>query len=263
MQITKLKSINSLGENTRGCKKAPDEILKFLREISFNEKGKEVVFEKINLSEIYLDSDNYLEIKHLIFESAKETFERNFKTFFLGGDHSITYPIGLALQKTQINPLILVFDSHLDCLDGSAGIHRSWIRKLTQEGFDSSKIVIIGARNISLEESKFVFNEGITYIKMDLIRENIEEICDLVMERARASSGFYISLDLSFVDPAFAPGVTNSEVGGVSSRDLIYFIKRLSILGNFIGGDIVEINPDFDFGNITSKLGAKIISEMI
>jgi len=83
------------------------------------------------------------------------------------------------------------------------------------------------------------------------------------MERARNSSGFYISIDIDSVDPAFAPGTGYIEPGGLSSRELIYFIKRLSLLNNFRGGDIVEINPDLDNRNMTVKLGAKILSEMI
>lgn len=83
------------------------------------------------------------------------------------------------------------------------------------------------------------------------------------MERARDSKGFYVSLDIDCVDPGFAPGVNNLEPGGLSSRELIYFIKRLSILDNFRGGEIVEINPEKDINKMTVKLGAKLLGEMI
>jgi len=80
---------------------------------------------------------------------------------------------------------------------------------------------------------------------MDVLDEDIEGVCDMIMERARASSGFYISIDMDCLDPAFAPGVVYSEPGGLSSRDLIHFLKRLKLLDNFRGADIVEINPNF------------------
>jgi agmatinase len=98
---------------------------------------------------------------------------------------------------------------------------------------------------------------------MDVLQENIHEVCDTVMERVRSSGGFYISVDMHCVDPAFAPGVYEGEPGGLSSRELIYFIKRLSLLDNFKGGDIVEINPEKDVHGMTIKLGAKLLSEMI
>ena len=97
---------------------------------------------------------------------------------------------------------------------------------------------------------------------MDVLNE-LEEICDMIMERARQASGFYVSIDIDCVDPAFAPGTGYLEPGGLSSRELIYFIRRLSLLENFRGADIVEINPDKDINRITIKLGARLLAEMI
>ena len=98
---------------------------------------------------------------------------------------------------------------------------------------------------------------------MDVLQEDLREVCDLVMERARNSSGFYISVDIDSIDPAFAPGTFLNEPGGISSRDIVYFIKRLSLLDNLRGGDIVNIRKDLDLNNLTQKLGAKILSEMV
>jgi len=126
-----------------------------------------------------------------------------------------------------------------------------------------TKVILIGSRNLSLEEIKFLKENKVTLIKMDLIEEDIQEVCDLVMERARNSGGFYLSVDIKSVDPGFAPGTMEIEPGGLGSRELIYFVKRLSLLDNFKGGDIVEINPEKDINNMTVKLGAKLLGEMI
>jgi arginase family enzyme len=83
------------------------------------------------------------------------------------------------------------------------------------------------------------------------------------MERAKISGGFYVSIDIDSVDPAYAPGTNELEPGGLSSIDLIYFIKRLKLLGNFRGADIVEINPSKDINGSTVKLGARLLGEMI
>jgi len=98
---------------------------------------------------------------------------------------------------------------------------------------------------------------------MDLLFEDIEGVCDLIMERARNSGGFYISVDIDVVESGNAPGVNDISPGGLSPRELIYFIKRLCLLKNFKGADIVEINPLRDINNMTVKLGAKILGEMI
>ena len=98
---------------------------------------------------------------------------------------------------------------------------------------------------------------------MDVLQEDLSGVCDLVMERARSSNGFYTSIDIDAVDPGFAPAVAYPEPGGMSSRDLIYFVKRLSLLDNFRGADIVEINPVKDVNGITIKLGAKLLAEML
>jgi arginase family enzyme len=141
--------------------------------------------------------------------------------------------------------------------------HEEWLRKLVDNGFSGNRVVLISARDLWQEEIDFIKENDIIWIKMDVLTEDIEGVCDMVMERARQSSGFYISIDIDCVDPCHAPGTGYLEPGGMSSRDLIYFIKRLVLLKNFRGADIVEINPDKDFNGMTVKLGAKLLAEMI
>lgn len=264
MQIIRVRSINAMGK-TNGCEKAPVEVIKALRDIGSNEKGKVIEVEKLNLEEIHVDLNNIEEANELIFENSREAFERNFKTIFIGGDHSISYSILKAFRKTEKNPLLIIFDAHADCCAaGKEPTHEEWLSKLIEEeGFNPGAVILISMRNIWEEEIEFLKKHNITVIKMDVLREDIDEVCDLVMERARAASGFYISVDIDAVDPSAAPGTGYLEPGGMSSRELIYFIKRLSLLENFRGADIVEINPSLDVNGMTVKLGAKILSEMI
>ena len=263
MQIIRVRLINSMGK-TNGCEKAPVEVLKELKEIKLNESGKEIDFDSLNLEEIHVDLNNLEEANHLIFENSKEIFEKNSKAFFIGGDHSISFSIGKAFNKIQHNPLLIVFDAHADCDETcKEPTHEEWVRGLVEQGFDGSKIILISTRKMWPHELEFIKENKITLISMDVLQEDLHGVCDLVMERARRSGGFYISIDVDSVDPAHAPGVAYPEAGGMSSRDLIYFVKRLSLLDNFRGADIVEINPDKDINNITVKLGAKLLSEMI
>lgn len=263
MEIIRVRLINSTGE-TLGCEKAPGEILKELRNIKLSESGKEIDFNKLNLNEIHVDLNKIEEANHLIFENSKEAFEKNFKTFFVGGDHSISFSIGRAFNKVQENPLLIIFDAHADCCEESKKpAHDEWLKGLVEDGFDGRKIILIATRKLSPEENEFIKQKEITLISMEVLQEDLQGICDMIMERARKSSGFYVSIDIDCVDPAFAPGTADLAPGGISSRDLIYFIKRLSLLNNFRGADIVEINPDKDFNKMTIKLGARLLAEMV
>ena len=87
------------------------------------------------------------------------------------------------------------------------------------------KVVILGAGIVGFQIAKQLIdeNKNVVIIKMDLLREDLEGVCDMVMERARKSSGFYVSIDIDSVDPSFAPGTGYIEAGGISSGDLLYF----------------------------------------
>jgi len=263
MEIVRVKLVNSHDESL-GCEKAPIEVLKELRKIKSKESGELVNFDKLRLEEIHVNLQDVKESNYLIFENSKEIFEKNFKSFFIGGDHNVSYSIVRAFGKVEKNPLLIVFDAYANCFKPEEEpTNKQWLRKLVESGFDSGKIVLVSARNFSEDEIIFLKSKNITLIKMDVLQEDIAGVCDIVMERARDSSGFYVSIDVSCVDPAYAPGTFSLEPGGLSSRDLIYFIKRLRLLENFKGADIVEINPDLDVREMTVKLGAKLLSEMI
>ncbi len=263
MQIIKVGLINAKGK-TDGCEKAPNAVLEALKIIASNEKGELIDYPGLNLEEIHLDLNNLEEANYLIFENSKEIFERNFKSLFIGGDHSISYPILRAFNKTEKNPLLIVFDAHADCCEcGKVPNHEGWLRRVIEEGFNPGSVILVSTRNIWEEETEFLKKNKILIIKMELLMEDLEGVCDLLMERARNASGFYISVDIDAVDPAFAPGTGYLEPGGLSSRELIYFIKRLNLLKNFKGADIAEINPSLDVNGMSVKLGAKLLSEMI
>ncbi len=244
MQIIRCRLINSQGI-TKGCEKAPVKVLEALKNIRSNEQGKVIEYDKLNLEEIHVDLNNIEEANHLIYENSKEIFSKNQKAFFIGGDHSISFSICNAFNKIEENPLLIVFDAHADCQDsGNEYEHSQWLRGLIENDFLGNKIILISTRNFLPGDIKYLKENNIVWINMDVVDEDIDGVCDMIMERARASSGFYVSIDMDCLDPAFAPGVVYSEPGGLSSRDLIYFLKRLKILDNFRGADIVEINPE-------------------
>ena len=101
-------------------------------------------------------------------------------------------------------------------------------------------------------------------MKMNAITEDLHEACDTIMEFSQGKE-LYVSVDISVLDPVFAPAAHHSEAGGLSGREFIYIIQRINKIKNLRAVDMVEINEkkDKECKNMTIKLGAKILSEMI
>ena len=98
--------------------------------------GKIIHFDKISIEEIHVNQNNLEESNYLIFENSKEIFEKNSKAFFIGGDHSISFPILNAFNKIEKNPFLIIFDAHADCMKpGKEPTHEEWLRALVEKGF--------------------------------------------------------------------------------------------------------------------------------
>lgn len=265
MRIIRVTGINAPGRSL-GCEKTPPKIIEALEEIGSNEKNKPIDKSLLDFEEIHVDNSNISEANKLIYKNAKKEFETRQKVLFIGGDHSISYSLAKAFNDSIKKPFLIIFDAHADAVNpGKEPTHEEWLRAIVEEGFSPENIVLIGARNIWQEERIFLQEKRIKVFSMQDVHENKENICDILMEKARESEGFYISIDIDAMDPAFAPGTGYLEPGGLSSREMIYFLQRLMLLKNFRGGDIVEINSETDkkYDNQTIKLGAKLLAEMI
>jgi len=266
MFVVRVPGINGL-EKTKGCEKAGNAILKALREIRSNEKGKIIDVDKLDLEEIHLDHSNIEYSNQLIYKNAFETFETKPRVVFLGGDHSISYSLTRAFldycENSGKEPCLIVFDAHADCMTPmKEPTHEEWLRKLVEDGFPSENVLLVGARNIWEDEMKFMKKKGIRIISMEQLRNNLEDSCDIIMEFTSGKE-LYVSIDIDVIEPAFAPGTGYPEPGGLSTREFIYMIQRINKMKNLRAVDIVEINPEKDEGGKTVKLGAKILSELI
>ncbi len=271
MFIVKVPGINSLGK-TNGCETAGNEILRFLKEdIHCNESGKDVDLAKEDLEEIHLDNSDFYLTNKLIYKNAFETFEAKPKSVFLGGDHSISYSLCKAFldcsNENGKEPCLIIFDAHPDCKlynkkEEVFPDNKNWLRKLIEQGFPTKNILLIGVRNLDKDEKEFLKSNQIRSISINSLLENIEETCEIIMEFSDRKE-LYLSLDMDVVDPVFAPGTELQETGGLTSRELIYLIQRLNKIKNLRAIDLVEINPLKDKENLTIRLGAKILSELI
>ncbi len=185
-----------------------------------------------------------------------------------GGDHLTSLPILRALAKD--GPLGMVhFDSHTDLFhsyfNGRMYTHGTPFRRAVEEGLlDPKRVVQIGIRGTMYdsEDRDFADSVGIRVIP---IGEFHERGVKDVMAEARQIVGTgdtYVSYDIDFVDPAFAPGTGTPEVGGPNSWQALQVVRELSGV-NIVGADMVEVSPPFDQSGGTAYLGASILFELL
>lgn len=244
----------SLGKSN-GTENAPEKIISKAKEFTSTEEGK--LFDIID-RDIQLDNKNISESLKIIENTIKEL-----PFVCLGGDHTITYSIMKKIAHKNLG--IIIFDAHPDLMQRfSVPTHENYLRHLIEEKIiDTDQIVLIGLRNIDPEEKKFLDKNKINYFTLhEICQEGVQDICDSVMEFMNKFKQMYISVDIDAVDPAFAPGVAYPEVGGLTSREMLYFLRRLMMMKNFSGGDIIEVIPEKDISEITINLAARILAEM-
>ena len=190
------------------------------------------------------------------------------KPMTAGGDHLTTLPVLRAMAKD--GPLGMIhFDSHTDLFhsyfDGRMYTHGTPFRRAVEEGLlDPKRVVQIGIRGTAYdsEDRDFADSVGIRVIPIgEFHARGVED----VMSEAREIAGTgdtYVSYDIDFVDPAFAPGTGTPEVGGPNSYQALQVVRELQGV-NIVGADLVEVSPPFDQAGNTAYLGASIMFELL
>ncbi|THD73895.1 agmatinase [Thalassobius vesicularis] len=185
-----------------------------------------------------------------------------------GGDHLTTLPVLRAVAAD--GPLGLIhFDSHTDLyhsyFNGQMYTHGTPFRRAVEEGLlDPRRMVQIGIRGTQYdgEDLDFAKAEGIRVITIDEFHARGPED---VMTEAREIVGAaptYVSYDIDFVDPAFAPGTGTPEVGGPNSYQALQVVRGLKGV-QIVGADVVEVSPPFDQSGATAYLAVSIMFEML
>lgn len=264
-KVVKVPGLNNLNKN-RGCRDAGNAILESLEEIYTNEQGKIIDRSLLDIEEIQLDNNNLEEQELLIYKNSLEIYDRHDKVIFLGGDHSISFSIGRAFldfcKEQGKEASLIVFDAHADCCRaGKEPTHEEWLRALIESGFPSKNILLVGVRNIEREEIIFIEKNKIRRINMNELN-NIEEISDIIMDFCFGKE-LYVSFDIDVIDPAFAPSTAYREPGGLTSRQALYIISRMSKMKNLKIFDIVEVDCENDKTGLTVKLVSKLLAELL
>jgi len=171
----------------------------------------------------------------------------------LGGDHSITYPIVKAVARAHPGLSILHFDAHPDLYDdfrGNPHSHASPFARIMEAKL-AQRLVQVGIRTMNGHQLEQAERFGVEVVEMKDLKDGLALQFDTAV---------YVSVDIDALDPAFAPGVSHREPGGLTTRQVIEIIQ--SINAPVIGADIVEFNPKMDPSGMTAVVCAKILKEL-
>jgi len=178
----------------------------------------------------------------------------NHKVISLGGDHSISYPVIDAFSDKYEKLNILHLDAHGDLyenFDNNPFSHASPFARIMETGKINS-LTQVGIRTLTTHQREQAKKYGVRIVEMKDF--NYSFINTL-------QSPLYISLDIDVLDPAFAPGISHHEPGGMSTRELIKIIQQINV--PIAGADIVEYNPVRDINNMTAMVAYKLMKELV
>ncbi len=176
------------------------------------------------------------------------------KIISLGGDHSVSYPLIDTFTKVHTGLHVLHLDAHADLyenFDDNPYSHASPFARILEQGKIAS-LTQVGIRTFNTQQRQQAMRYGVHVVEMNNFNYSFIE---------KLQSPLYISVDLDVLDPAFAPGVSHHEPGGISTRELLNIIQ--SIQATIVGADIVEYNPVRDINNMTAMVAYKVLKELV
>ncbi|HEY4941629.1 MAG TPA: agmatinase [Rhizomicrobium sp.] len=196
---------------------------------------------------------------------CREVVASGARPLSVGGDHSVTYPILKAVGAGQPVGCVHI-DAHCDTggdFEGAKFHHGGPFRQAVLAGvLDPERTIQIGIRGSAEYLWEFSYESGMTVI-------HAEEFAGMGVDAVIAKSlqvlagkPFYISIDVDGFDPSFAPGTGTPEVGGLTPREVQMLLRGLKGL-EVVGGDVVEVAPQYDATTNTAQLGAQMLFEIL
>jgi arginase len=190
----------------------------------------------------------------VIEQSVTKLLDEGRRPVSLGGDHSITYPIVRAFARKYPELTIVHFDAHPDLyeeFEGNRHSHACPFARIMEEKC-AKRLIQLGIRTINQHQRAQAARFGVEVVEMR----------DLpVLEKLKLSGPVYVSFDVDVLDPAFAPGISHREPGGMSVREAITHLH--AITGTIVGADLVEYNPRQDVSQLTATVCGKLLKEML
>src|SRR5688572_12078121 len=244
----------------RGAADAPALIRAALRSPSsnaFNERGDDVSDPEVlaDGGDLTLPSDA-AGAREAIEQGVRRILDRSSKPLLLGGDHSVTYPVLRAFRERAGTLTVLHLDAHGDIYDDFEGdrySHACPFARVMEEHL-AVRLVQVGLRTLTPHQREQSKKFGTEIFGADRWRDSIPIVGGL-------RSPVYVSLDIDVIEPMLAPGIAHPEPGGLSVRDVldVLFALRTTV----VGADVVEYNPRFDVRDLTARVAAKFVKELI
>ncbi len=242
----------------RGAAAAPAAIREALASPSTNlatERGRDLgsesrfhLLDDVRLSEAPFDDIEAAVANHLASGA---------RVISLGGDHSVTQPILRAFARFYDHIHVLHLDAHADLyeeFEGDRDSHACVLARVMEAGL-AARLTQVGIRTLNPHQQRQAERYGVETVDMRAWPPAAD------WPRGQVFDGpVYLSLDLDVLDPAFAPGVSHPEPGGLSVRDVIAIVQNLE--APLIGADIVELNPSLDPAGLTARVAAKLLKEV-
>ena len=216
-------------------------------------------FEIVDYGDMPFDYANVAGVPALIEAHIKTIINQGPATITLGGDHFITLPI-LRAYAAKYGPMsVIQFDAHSDLWaddDMSRIDHGTFMYKAVKLGLlDVTRSVQIGIRTecddclgMPYIDAREVHEKGAAYV--------VDKVKKIV-----GSSPTYVTFDIDALDPAFVPGTGTPVWGGLASWQTAAILRDLAGI-NCVGGDVVEVSPPYDSGNVTAVAGAHVAMEL-
>lgn len=188
---------------------------------------------------------------------------------FIGGDHSVTIPLQAAFHQWAGDETwgILHIDAHPDLVDQYEG-HR-WSHACTERralelpGMSSDRLVMVGIRSWIAEEVTLVQQQQIAvHSARSVYQRGVQTVARDVIAQLSGLKHIYLTLDIDCLDPAYAPGTGTPESGGLTTRELIEFLRLVFADLPIRAMDVVEIAPRLDYSGITTVAALKVLYEV-
>jgi arginase len=241
----------------RGAAAAPRAIREALRSPasnSWSETGVDIGSPEVLADAGDLDLANTTDARAAIEAGIRSVVRDGGRPVALGGDHSVTYPVLRALRTTHPALTVLHFDAHPDLyeeFEGDRFSHACPFARVMAERL-ADRLIQLGIRSMNGHQRSQADRYGVEVIDMRAW---------VAGTRPDVRGPVYLSIDVDAFDPAFAPGVSHREPGGLSVRDVLTVIQSLS--GPIVGADVVEFNPSEDPVGVTGVVCAKVVKEVV
>jgi agmatinase len=200
-----------------------------------------------------LDLPGTAEARARIERAVAAILDRGGRPLSLGGDHSVTYPILRALGPRHPGLTILDVDAHPDLyhdFEGDPYSHACPFARIMEEKL-AARLVQVGIRTMNAHQKEQAGRFGVEIVDMRAWSRGA---------RPAVTGPVYLTIDMDGIDPAFAPGVSHPEPGGLTTREVVGLIQ--SIPGPIVGADVTELNPAADPAGLTAMVAAKIVKEI-